>query len=68
MLDLAREALIFASGRGQSALSALEANLPIHPALPTRASGTPALPRVKTGIRLRLGQGAPEAPAGAGGS
>lgn len=55
LLELARHALSFAGGRGQSALSALEANLPLHPALP---SPTPAAPRVKTGIRLRVGPGA----------
>jgi hypothetical protein len=54
LLELARHALSFAGGRGHSALSALEANLPLHPALP---SPTPAAPRVKTGIRLRVGQG-----------
>src|SRR6185503_17667717 len=34
LLELARHVLSFAGGRGQSAVSALEANLPLHPALP----------------------------------
>jgi hypothetical protein len=54
LLELARYVLNFADGRGHSAVSALEANLPLHPALP---SATPAVPRVKTGIRLRVGPG-----------
>lgn len=62
LLELARHALSFAGGRGQSALSALEAHLPIHPALPARSARTPAVPRVKTGIRLRVGTGLPGLP------
>lgn len=62
LLELARHALSFAGGRGQAAVSALEANLPLHPALP---SVTPAIPRVKTGIRLRIGVGSGHAPAAA---
>jgi len=54
LLELARHVLSFAGGRGQSAVSALEANLPLHPALPP---ATPAAPRVKTGTRLRVGPG-----------
>lgn len=54
LLELARYVLSFAGGRGHSAVSALEANLPLHPALPLP---TPAAPRVKTGIRLRVGLG-----------
>jgi hypothetical protein len=65
LLELARHALSFAGGRGHSALSALEAHLPLHPALPAPASGTPAVPRVKTGIRLRVGAGIPVLSGGA---
>lgn len=66
LLELARHALSFAGGRGHVALSALEANLPLHPALPPPASGTPALPRAKTGIRLRMGGGGPQLPSAEG--
>ena len=52
LLELAQHALSFADGRGHSALRALEANLPLHPALP---APTPAAPRVKTGTRLCVG-------------
>ena len=52
LLELARYVLSLAGGRGHSAVSALEANLPLHPALPP---ATPATPRVKTGTRLRVG-------------
>ncbi len=62
LLELARYALSFAGGRGHSALGALEAHLPLHPALPSPRSS--ATPRLKTGIRLRMGAGA-AAPPGA---
>jgi hypothetical protein len=67
LLELARHALSFAGRRGgHAALSALEANLPLHPALPSPSAGTPALPRVKTGIRLRVGPGIAALPSAAG--
>lgn len=57
LLELARHVLSFNGGRGHSALNALEAHLPLHPALPSPSGGPPA-PRIQTGVRLRLGQGA----------
>jgi hypothetical protein len=52
-LELARHALSVAGGRGSPALGALEANLPLHPALPSRrpslgaGESTPFAPPVR---------------------
>ena len=52
-LDLARHALRVAGGRGSPALAALEANLPLHPALPSHmpylgsGESTPYAPPVR---------------------
>jgi truncated hemoglobin YjbI len=59
LLELVRHALRVAGSREHSVLGLLEANLPLHPALPSPSSATPQMPealpanreRFRTGVR-----------------